>query len=384
MKTPIAVLFIHGVEIRDPEYARSAIVRLRRDFAQATGGAEGAEQALEIEPAYWIPAVAPMEDRLNERTYRDPNVPELHERLNRLVGKADQGDWLAAAPLLAATVMRRIPGISRVDYPVMRWLLTYFIGDAIGYQVTKSDSRVYDAIHARVAMALRALAKRAGPEAPLCIIAHSLGTVIASDHIYDLQQALVPRATSVHTTPLERGETLALLYTLGSVIPIWTLRHESLAQPIAFPAPDLPKRYPDLAPSWINFYDRDDVAASPLKGLSPEYDKAVSEDREVAVGPPILRQTPLSHIFYWNTDAVMTPIARALAETWNALPDPDPPKRSARARSASKRTGAAPKRPSAVPAKRASASSKRTGAAPKRASAASTRNSANTPDRAPR
>ena len=32
-----------------------------------------------------------------------------------------------------------------------------------------------------------ALAQEAGPDAPLCVIAHSLGTIIASNYIYDLQ-----------------------------------------------------------------------------------------------------------------------------------------------------------------------------------------------------
>ena len=34
---------------------------------------------------------------------------------------------------------------------------------------------------------LAELAQEAGPDAPLCVIAHSLGTIIASNYLYDLQ-----------------------------------------------------------------------------------------------------------------------------------------------------------------------------------------------------
>ena len=59
----LAVLFVHGVGIREPDYAESAIRGLRREFAKATGGHEG-DSELMVESVYWAPAVMEREDRL--------------------------------------------------------------------------------------------------------------------------------------------------------------------------------------------------------------------------------------------------------------------------------------------------------------------------------
>jgi hypothetical protein len=333
MVSPIAVLFVHGVEVRDPRYAEAAISRLRRDFAKRTGGLEGADRALVIEPAYWIPAVAGHEDRVLERTFEARTAP-YRRVLDGLVAEVDAGSLLALMPLGAAGLLRQVPGTGGLHYPTLRWAMTYFLGDAIAYQVTsqhtsKEGRQVYDKIHERIDMALHSLAKRAGPEAPLCVIAHSLGTVIASDHVWDAQHPSPQPSSGPNATPLERCETLAFLYTLGSPIALWTLRFADGGEPIAFPGHGLAARYPQLRPAWINFYDRDDIISYPLRGMSDKYDKVVTEDRVVAVGPRLVRSTPVAHPWYWNDSSVMDPITAALADAWIGLQQsPDGDRRS--------------------------------------------------------
>ena len=324
MVSPIAVLFIHGVEIRDPRYADAAIGRLRRDFAKLTGGQDGADHALVIEPAYWIPAVAEHEDRVLRRTF-EARTASYFRVLDQLVAKVDAGSLLALLPLGAAGLLRLVPRVGGLHYPALRWAMTYFLGDAVAYQVTsqrtsKESRRVYDKIHERIDMALHSLAKRAGPEAPLCVIAHSLGTVIASDHVWDAQHPSPLRPPRPNATPLERCETLAFLYTLGSPIPLWTLRFADGGEPITFPGRGLTARYPGLRPAWVNFYDRDDIVGYPLRGLSDKYAEVVTEDRAVAVGPRLVRSTPVAHPWYWNDSSVMSPISAALADAWSGLP----------------------------------------------------------------
>jgi hypothetical protein len=310
----IAVLFIHGVEIRDPNYAQAAIARLRRQFAKHAGGLPGADEALVIEPAYWIPAVADHEDKILEHTFDRSALP-FYRGLDKLVAQVDRGSMAAMVPIALSGLLRRIPGVINMGFPTLRWAMTYFVGDAISYQITEQDRSVYDGIHHRIGAALRSLAKRAGPDAPLCVISHSLGTVIASDHIYDQQQRGATRPATDRTTPVERCETLAFMYTLGSPIPIWTLRYKDFGEPIAFPPPTLDGYYPDIAAEWVNFHDRDDIVAYPLHGLSPAYDRALV-DRAVSVGPMFVRRTPLSHLMYWNDDKVMGPIGESLADAW--------------------------------------------------------------------
>jgi hypothetical protein len=323
MVSPIAVLFVHGVEVRDPRYADAAIARLRREFAKRAN-VDGADRALVVEPAYWIPAVAGHEDRVIERTFKAHPMP-FYRNLDKLVAKVDTGSLLALAPLAAAGLLRIVPGIGDLHYPTLRWAMTYFLGDAVAYQVTdqgtkKEDRVVYDDIHARIDIALHSLAKRAGPEAPLCVISHSLGTVIASDHVWDDQHPSSQRPPRPKPTPLERCETLAFMYTLGSPIALWTMRFENSGEPIGFPGGGVAARYPELRSAWINFYDRDDIVGYPLRGLSAKYENAVTEDRAVAVGPRFVRNTPVAHPWYWNDSSVIAPIAAALADAWLNLP----------------------------------------------------------------
>jgi hypothetical protein len=90
-------------------------------------------------------------------------------------------------------------------------------------------------------------------------------------------------------------------------------------KPIAFTSPDLEKHYPGLKGEWINFYDKDDVIAYPLKGLNTIYNERVVEDREVNVGNWFEAWNPLSHNGYWTSPQVYEPIAASLAKTWKFI-----------------------------------------------------------------
>ena len=49
-------------------------------------------------------------------------------------------------------------------------------------------------------------------------------------------------------------------------------------------ASKLAKHYARLTGEWINFYDRDDVIAYPLRSLNPAYKAVITDDREINVG----------------------------------------------------------------------------------------------------
>ena len=179
--------------------------------------------------------------------------------------------------------------------------------------------------------ALGRLAERAGSGAPLCVLAHSLGSVIASDHLWDLQRerhGASATGREVGATPLERGQTLAGFYTFGSPIALWSLRHRDFGRPIRVPHGE-----------WLNFFDRDDVIASPLKPLNDAYAHAVTEDVEVKVGGALAGWNPLAHTRYWNDRALMRRIATSLVHVAVGS------QRAAPQRRASRRSG----RPSATP-----------------------------------
>jgi hypothetical protein len=311
----LAVLFIHGVGIREPDYARSAIRELRKAFAASTRS-RAANDDLIIESAYWAPAVMEREDLLMRRAFPD-RVGGWFSGLNNLTHRVSNGSSVAMVPLALSGLVRHVPGIPKIHWPTLRWAVSNFVGDIVSYQITPNSRVVYDAVHARVDEALARLAQQA-PDAPLVVVAHSLGSVIASDHFYDLAKG----RRVAGSTPLERGETFTSFYTLGSPMALWMERFGDYSAPVEIPG----KRSDDpviaAAAEWINFYDADDVLAFPLKGLSEDYDQAVDEDRSVSVGAPLIGLSPVSHVAYWNDKAVLRPIANSLAWLWNARRDP--------------------------------------------------------------
>lgn len=274
-----AVAIVHGIGRTVPDFADKITHSLNRLCYETCG------DDLVIRSVYWARALQDDEDELWSRLKRD----------------------------------------QRMDYKDMRRLMIDFVADAIAYQVTPHDRRAYDNIHRVLAETLRTLARDAGPDAPLCIIAHSLGTIIASNYIYDQQtdpiEPILPMTVrdAMTDTPLERLETLSLLFTLGSPLALWSLRYFNFGKPITVPDPRIVQHYPALGGAWINFYDQDDVIGYPLKPLNEEYDRAVTADIEVNIGSMLTSWSPVSHLHYWEDSNVIKPIANMLMDTWRAI-----------------------------------------------------------------
>src|SRR5699024_5352203 len=153
----------------------------------------------------------------------------------------------------------------------LRQFVVEFLGDAIAYQPTSFGGQNYDRIHATLAETLLRLKGKAGRSAPLCVISHSLGSVVAGNYFLDLQEKREYKMgektkQSLGDTPLEKGDTLSLFYTMGSPMALWSVRYLDFGSPICIPAPGLVDLYPNIKGEWLNFYDRDDVLAYPLKG----------------------------------------------------------------------------------------------------------------------
>lgn len=191
----------------------------------------------------------------------------------------------------------------------------------------------YEQTHEKVAESLKALAASADENSPLCIIAHSLGAIIASNYLYDLQTFIdkpkepgtnkyIPTAVQdiMGENPLERGETLTYLYTMGNPLALWSLRYYPyFTSPITVPAPELPNYHPNLGGGWVNFYAPNDIGGYPLRVLNDAYEKAVKKDIVVNHWNPFIRWTVAAHQMYWTHKAVIERIADSLADTWIAV-----------------------------------------------------------------
>ncbi|MEL6495295.1 MAG: hypothetical protein AAFQ41_09250 [Cyanobacteria bacterium J06623_7] len=167
------------------------------------------------------------------------------------------------------------------------------MGDAIAYS-NPGDNEVNRGIHEVFSQTLKSLANEAGEKAPLCIIGHSLGAVIASHYVWDLQGNNSQPIVSIGNTPLEKCETLNLFYTLATQIPLWAISYKDFGQPINIPAPQLSSHYPQLTGEWINFFDKDDVLGYPLQNINDDYAKVVV-DKQVNAGNFWSSWSPLSH-----------------------------------------------------------------------------------------
>lgn len=295
-KGKVAVAIVHGIGEQDigfEERVKNKIHDLCRD---ACG--DDVEEQIIVEGVAWGPVLTKRQQMLHEA--------------------------------LGIDEMRGIEG-------ALREFMVNFAADAVAYNET--GGWVYKGVHTTFAMALHRLALKTARNAPLCVIAHSLGTVISSNFIYDLQQddpygsnPNIPQAARFHMekhlTPLERGQTINLLYTLGSPLALWTLLHRqnNFGKPIAIPPPL--KMYDDerIPTGWYNIYDRDDIIAFPLEPLYPpksdaygEPERVVVRDMQANVGGFITSRTVASHMHYWDDDDVVRPIAEKLIETVQAV-----------------------------------------------------------------
>lgn len=283
MSQKIAVAIIHGIGVPDPHFADGMIEELRERISEHLS-AYTANPASEIvfKPVLWAPVLQGRENILWEK----------------------------------------VKSSGTVDFVKLRRFMIDFAADALAYQPTPHDQGAYQGVHRLVAEVFQALAAEAGPNAPLAIISHSLGTVIASNYIYDLQtnpkrRIITPAVRrAMGKTPLDKGETFAGLYTLGSPLALWSMRYDDFGVPISVPSPKLARFYPKLKGEWLNFYDPSDVIGYPLRGLNNAYARMVTADRSVNVGNILTSWNPASHVEYWTDNDVTIPIAESLARLW--------------------------------------------------------------------
>jgi hypothetical protein len=207
-------------------------------------------------------------------------------------------------------LLERLRGAGPLRYRRLRRFAVSALGDAVAYQpveredLASGELDVYARVHERLARGLESLARRAGPRAPLVLVAHSLGTVIASNYLWDCQHGRAPEKAR---SPLARGETLWHLVFLGSGLALWSLRYREYGTPIRFPVGD-------PAGEWLCFYDPDDVLGYPVKPINQGYARAVTADLPVSVGGPLSSWNPLSHTGYWRSRRVLDEVARLLAQ----------------------------------------------------------------------
>ena len=175
-------------------------------------------------------------------------------------------------------------------------------------------------VHQRFADSLGAIESelRDPASAPLIVLAHSLGGVVVTNYLWNIERAagevgqFVAAATPekesakaasrrpIGETKFQQLETLAGLVTFGCNIPLF-LPPSAHYECVRIPRPSLPDELRKVA-RWLNVYDPYDILGYPLNDLWDERHGTTILDVAMEVGMPGISLTPLSHNYYW-TDA---------------------------------------------------------------------------------
>jgi hypothetical protein len=261
----IALCVVHGIGPQRRQWADDFVARVRRAVAQRDAG-------VDVYPCviWWAPITHRYEDELAQRYARGLSW-----------------NWL-------------------------RQLVIGYGGDVIAYQAPASRDVpppwMYGAVHRRLDRRLRGLrglleatGSVAGPSVPVVAVAHSLGSVIFSDFVYDVQGGDNPDAFAGRYGLALRG-----LFTLGSPLALYAIRYPHLGfdRPIALPS----------GGTWVNVLYRADVIAFPLRVTSDAYARAVSEDWVLPWRLWNWSWTPLAHLAYWTDPRLIARVADQLAQ----------------------------------------------------------------------
>lgn len=281
MYKKIAVAIIHGMGNQKEDFAKKTIDKINKKFTKRLEQlVEDPASQLIIQPVLWATVFKDREESLIKKLFLD----------------------------------------TKMNFQGLRKFLIIYLGDAIAYQPVETARQNYERVHEKIGEDLNTLSKKAGDNAPLCVISHSLGSVIASNYFYDLQFKRNHVNFVVNElSPLEKGDTLTLFYTMGTTLPIWSLRYHNFNRPINIPSKMLPYYYPGLKGEWINFYNKNDIFGFPLKPVDEHYSTVVNEDREVNVGNLLTCWNPLCHVSYFTDRLVIEQIVDGLVRTWRHI-----------------------------------------------------------------
>lgn len=182
----------------------------------------------------------------------------------------------------------------------LRKLLISNIADLINYGGKPNlPDQAYEKTQLLLYNAIIKLQNQLVANAPLIIIASSMGTEIMNNYIWDRQHAGDNDPLGI--TAFERFETLVGLFTFGNNIPIFSssITIEDL-RPIEFPIRNTLPEYKNLA-VWENYYDKNDPLGYPIKFINEFYDAANVKDIQIGVGNLLSFWNVLSHFGYWTS-----------------------------------------------------------------------------------
>jgi hypothetical protein len=283
MEPKLGVLIIHGVGSHKKDFAKPIIKKLGKRISD--------NAKISWHPIQWEPElVEHRESQLLRGLLQEIKRTLLFKSLGRHLRE------LVINGIGDVTAYRSIPNIS-------------------GH--TRTTNEIYDEIHGCVHKHILTLREILGnADKPVIVMAHSLGSVIMSDYIYDRQKKQEKHEIDPFgNNKFERMETLAGFITFGSPIPLFTVGYDPV-ESIKFPPENLPDNLKEKA-KWLNFYDAHDLFGWPLKRF---YGDCASEDEQINVGSILTSWNPLCHHEYWTDNNFTEPVAKYISAILKVCP----------------------------------------------------------------
>lgn len=252
MAKNLGILIIHGMGDPDETFAAGLIKNLKRRLGRV-------EADVAFTSCYWSPILQDHQDLMWQRLLRSGTMDAKGIR-----------KWV----------------VSALGDPAL-YLSGYF----------KNGQPIYADIHQCVCTSLTELEAQLDETSgkPLMVLAHSLGSVIMSNYIWDEQTE-----QGIGRTAFEKMDTLTSLITYGSTIPIFIPPVQNVTC-IKFPPPELPEQFATIA-QWLNIFDPDDVLGYPLNDIWTERQGTVIRDLPINAGLWPASETPLAHSLYHQDD----------------------------------------------------------------------------------
>ena len=250
----VGIIYIHGIHVRKPGYSTRIHQRVL-DYLERRKNPEGFRPCVDVSfrEVYWADIFEPLSDKLRK-------------------GMHPAG----------------------LTWPLFRNEALMIIAQTLGYEDDRgigAHERIQDRIQAK----LRELQFEAGADSPVIFVAHSLGSIIASDFIWDHQH-------------YKRGfPRLRGLVTMGSPLAMWGMRWEDFGEPITMQSQGRP---------WINLVADSDVIGWPLRNLNDRYAQEVTEDVVLPVTWNWKTWSPTSHVSYWTSSTVARTIGDMAVSVW--------------------------------------------------------------------
>lgn len=242
-----------------------------------------------------------------QETYADRFLSKLTKAVAKLNPKIELVTkpiwWQQYAEIPQTEIVKKTLGLG---WSNLRNLFIRYGGDALGYQPTMDvDRGLYNRIHRAVNEGLQELYFQVDKSTPLVLVSHSLGTVIASNFIWDSQRpssfGRLCFKPAVQSEQILRN--LSLLYTMGSPIMVWGLRYTDGGAPI---------KVPDFC-KWYNIYSPQDVISSPIKNINLQYKQMSNlEDISLPVGGFLTKFTPVAHVGYFEDKRVINHVSNSI------------------------------------------------------------------------